>query len=60
MQLVGAYSVEAKANWKMTWNSFQEGYHVAFLHKRSAVRAYADKKNPVMHARRFVYSSCIG
>jgi phenylpropionate dioxygenase-like ring-hydroxylating dioxygenase large terminal subunit len=53
MDLVGAYSVEIDANWKVTLDSFQEGYHVAFLHKRSAGRAYADKKNPVTHALAF-------
>jgi phenylpropionate dioxygenase-like ring-hydroxylating dioxygenase large terminal subunit len=53
MDLVGAYRAEVKANWKITLDSFQEGYHVAFLHKRSAGRAYADKKNPVTHALAF-------
>ncbi|PWT83187.1 MAG: (2Fe-2S)-binding protein [Acidobacteria bacterium] len=53
MQLVGAYRVEINANWKATLDSFQEGYHVAFLHKRSAGRAYANKKNPVTHALAF-------
>lgn len=53
MNLVGAYRAEVKANWKVTLDSFQEGYHVAFLHKRSAGRAYADKKNPVTHALAF-------
>ena len=53
MTLVGTYRAEVKANWKITLDSFQEGYHVAFLHKRSAGRAYADKKNPVTHALAF-------
>lgn len=53
MEPVGAYTVEVKANWKVTLDSFQEGYHVAFLHKRSAGRAYANKKNPVTHALEF-------
>lgn len=53
MNLVGTYRAEVKANWKVTLDSFQEGYHVAFLHKRSAGRAYADKKNPVTHALAF-------
>jgi phenylpropionate dioxygenase-like ring-hydroxylating dioxygenase large terminal subunit len=53
MDLVGAYRAEVKANWKITLDSFQEGYHVAFLHKRSAGRAYSDKKNPVTHALAF-------
>ncbi|CAN5690576.1 aromatic ring-hydroxylating dioxygenase subunit alpha [soil metagenome] len=53
MDLVGTYRAEVKANWKITLDSFQEGYHVAFLHKRSAGRAYADKKNPVTHALAF-------
>ncbi|HKZ80384.1 MAG TPA: aromatic ring-hydroxylating dioxygenase subunit alpha [Pyrinomonadaceae bacterium] len=53
MNLVGTYRAEVKANWKVTLDSFQEGYHVAFLHKRSAGRAYADQKNPVIHALAF-------
>jgi len=53
MALVGTYRAEVKANWKVTLDSFQEGYHVAFLHKRSAGRAYADQKNPVTHALAF-------
>jgi phenylpropionate dioxygenase-like ring-hydroxylating dioxygenase large terminal subunit len=53
MDLVGTYRAEVNANWKVTLDSFQEGYHVAFLHKRSAGRAYADKRNPVTHALAF-------
>jgi len=53
MTLSGSYRAEVKANWKITLDSFQEGYHVASLHKRSAGRAYADQKNPVTHALAF-------
>ncbi len=53
MSLMGTYRAEVRANWKITLDSFQEGYHVAFLHKRSAGRAYSDQKNPVTHALTF-------
>jgi phenylpropionate dioxygenase-like ring-hydroxylating dioxygenase large terminal subunit len=53
MALAGCYRTEVRANWKVTLNSFQEGYHVAFLHRRSAGRAYASKDNPVTHALEF-------
>ncbi len=53
MSLAGTYRAEVRANWKITLDSFQEGYHVAFLHKRSAGRAYSDRKNPVTHALSF-------
>ncbi|HWP41781.1 MAG TPA: SRPBCC family protein [Blastocatellia bacterium] len=53
MSLAGAYRADVKANWKVTLNSFQEGYHVPFLHKRSAGRAYSDRSNPAIHALAF-------
>jgi phenylpropionate dioxygenase-like ring-hydroxylating dioxygenase large terminal subunit len=53
MSLGGHYRAEVNANWKVTLNSFQEGYHVAFLHRKSAGRAYASKASPVTHALEF-------
>lgn len=53
MPLYGAYRADVRANWKVALNGFQEGYHVPFLHKRSASRAYADKENPFIHALEF-------
>ena len=49
----GSYRADMQANWKVTLNSFQEGYHVPFLHRRSAGRAYADDKSPTVHALHF-------
>ncbi|HET9530425.1 MAG TPA: aromatic ring-hydroxylating dioxygenase subunit alpha [Blastocatellia bacterium] len=53
MSLAGHYRAEVRANWKVTLNSFQEGYHVPFLHRQSAGRAYADRSNPTVHALAF-------
>lgn len=49
----GFWSTEVRANWKVSLNSFQEGYHVPFLHRRSAGRAFASKDSPVIHALAF-------
>lgn len=44
------YKAELRANWKLAMTAFQEGYHVPFLHKRSAGRAYSSGKTPYIHA----------
>ena len=49
----GSYRAEVRANWKVALNSFQEGYHVPFLHHHSAGRAYSGRDNPAIHALAF-------
>lgn len=49
MLCVGRYRYDVKANWKVTMNAFQEGYHVAFVHKRSAPDAFTGGDNPYCH-----------
>jgi phenylpropionate dioxygenase-like ring-hydroxylating dioxygenase large terminal subunit len=53
MASIGSYVADVQANWKVTLDSFQEGYHVPFLHRRSAGRAYSDKSTPTVRALDF-------
>ena len=46
MVCAGRWRYHVKANWKVTMNAFQEGYHVAFVHKRSAPDAFTGSDNP--------------
>lgn len=49
LECIGRYRYEVDANWKTTMNAFQEGYHVAFVHKRSAPDAFTGNDNPYCH-----------
>jgi phenylpropionate dioxygenase-like ring-hydroxylating dioxygenase large terminal subunit len=49
MACAGRYRYRVNANWKVTMNAFQEGYHVAFVHKRSAPDAFTGSDNPYCH-----------
>ena len=49
LECIGRYRYEVNANWKTTMNAFQEGYHVAFVHKRSAPDAFTGGDNPYCH-----------
>jgi phenylpropionate dioxygenase-like ring-hydroxylating dioxygenase large terminal subunit len=44
-----SWQTELRANWKILKDAFQEAYHVAFLHKRSAPDSFTSKSNPFAH-----------
>ncbi|MCG2634267.1 MAG: aromatic ring-hydroxylating dioxygenase subunit alpha [Gammaproteobacteria bacterium] len=50
---VGHYQATVKANWKVFIDAFQETYHVAFVHKRTAGDALGDRSDPYMRALSF-------
>lgn len=49
MYRVGYYQARVKANWKIIVDAFQEGYHVAFVHRRSIPKAFTGSDNPHCH-----------
>lgn len=53
MARVSRHEIVCEVNWKLALDSFQEGYHVPFVHRRSAGRAYADAETPHIHALDF-------
>lgn len=53
MECRAHYRAKLKANWKLAMSAFQEGYHVPFLHRNSAGRAYAGSGTPFIHALDF-------
>ncbi len=44
-----SYQLEAKVNWKVAVDAFQEFYHVAFVHQRSVGDAVKGPDNPFSH-----------
>ncbi|HUZ75714.1 MAG TPA: aromatic ring-hydroxylating dioxygenase subunit alpha [Stellaceae bacterium] len=44
-----AYRAEARCNWKVAVNAFQESYHVPFVHQRSLPDSAAGQGNPLAH-----------
>ncbi|MCG2634013.1 MAG: aromatic ring-hydroxylating dioxygenase subunit alpha [Gammaproteobacteria bacterium] len=49
MACLGRYKARVKANWKIVVDAFQEGYHVAHVHKRSIPDAFTGEDNPHCH-----------
>ncbi|MEC9341508.1 MAG: aromatic ring-hydroxylating dioxygenase subunit alpha [Pseudomonadota bacterium] len=49
MICAGRYRVTGQANWKITMNAFQEGYHVVWVHGRSFPDAFTGADNPYCH-----------
>lgn len=49
MQRVAMYSADVNVNWKVLLDAFQETYHGAVVHKRSAPDASKSKDNPFIH-----------
>lgn len=49
MPRVARWRAEVKVNWKVFEDAFLEGYHVAFVHKRSLPDALTGEENPFCH-----------
>lgn len=46
------YVYEINANWKLTYDNFQENYHLRFIHPRSGAATFADE-NPYGYPTRY-------
>jgi phenylpropionate dioxygenase-like ring-hydroxylating dioxygenase large terminal subunit len=44
-----SWTTEVKANWKVAKDAFQEGYHIAALHRRSIPDSLTSPDNPYSH-----------
>jgi phenylpropionate dioxygenase-like ring-hydroxylating dioxygenase large terminal subunit len=47
------YVYEIDANWKVTFDNFQENYHVRFVHRRSGGDQPMDGPNPFMYPTKY-------
>jgi len=48
------YVYDIDANWKLTYDNFQENYHLRFIHPRSGGPAFADQ-NPFGYPKEFAF-----
>ncbi|MFD5536352.1 aromatic ring-hydroxylating dioxygenase subunit alpha [Streptomyces sp. NPDC127079] len=48
MEKIGTFSADVRANWNIAMDSFSEGYHTVFLHRRTQPKL-AGKDNPMRH-----------
>ncbi len=52
LTLLGYWAIDAKVNWKLCIDAFQEPYHVATVHKLSLMKTFNDPDNdPYCHMR---------
>ncbi|MER7930112.1 aromatic ring-hydroxylating dioxygenase subunit alpha [Streptomyces sp. NPDC096057] len=48
MEKISTFSADVRANWNIAMDSFSEGYHTVFLHRRTQPKL-AGKSNPMRH-----------
>ncbi|MFJ9249618.1 MULTISPECIES: aromatic ring-hydroxylating dioxygenase subunit alpha [unclassified Streptomyces] len=48
MEKISTFSIDVRANWNIAMDSFSEGYHTVFLHRRTQPKL-AGKSNPMRH-----------
>ena len=48
-QRIASYRIMVEANWNVAINSFSEGYHAAYVHRKTVPDYQGGKKNPQRH-----------
>jgi phenylpropionate dioxygenase-like ring-hydroxylating dioxygenase large terminal subunit len=48
-QRIASYRIAVDANWNVAINSFSEGYHAAYVHRKTVPDYQGGKKNPQRH-----------
>lgn len=46
---IASYRIEVAANWNVAINSFSEGYHAAYVHRKTVPDYQGGKENPLRH-----------
>ena len=54
------YSYEIDANWKLTYDNFQENYHLRFIHPRSGQSALSRRTIPLAIPRNMAFTTRTG
>lgn len=49
MESGSAWTTDINANWKLTQNAFQEGYHINYVHKKTGAASFSSEENPHIH-----------